>query len=575
MAGRAKLTGTFGPAFLVSVCLAFPAEAQLGSTPPEGTRPAQWRVIWQEDPAHQAIIAFSTEDDGTSTVYFDTEPRSGVTAAYTSQVSCTTGRYTFSLSRYHHCLLTDLEPSTTYYFVTQTEGDVSRELHFVTAPDDGRPFKLLFGGDSRSDQGQRREMNELIRRMVEQDPEILALAHGGDYIENGLSFGQWSDWMTDHELTITSAGRVLPVIPTRGNHESVGSLFGQVWADPPNDQYFSTVINDFWLITLNTETSQAGDQRDFLERQLEAAVQANACFISAQYHRPAYPAVKSPGDALINWVPLFEQYDADLIFESDGHALKRTVPIRNEQEDPTGVVYVGEGGLGVEQRTPESDRWYLDFAASQHHVQVLTVERTRLSYAAVAPDLTVVDAATFDSRRCLPASLELKTPEPGAELISGANYAVTWTTDGPIAEIDLDYSTDDGVTWQPIAVASPNMGRFDWLVPSEPSDAARVRIRAPGGIEVVSGAFSIALPPMDDPPDAGTAPQKPEDPAGGPAAETPDDPQDGQDVPMSANNAEMSPPPAAGGCGCTAAEGSGGGLLFAGLLGLALRRSKR
>lgn len=571
MAGRAELI-----TILALVAAPISAQAQLGSGPPEGTQPAQWRVVWQDDPAHQAIIAFSTAEDGISTVYFDTEPRGGVASAYSSQASCTTGRYTFSLSRYHHCRLAGLEPSTTYYFVTQTEGDVSQELHFVTAPDDGRPFKLLFGGDSRTDQAQRRNMNDLIRTLVEQDPEILALAHGGDYVENGLSFGQWSDWMTDFELTITSEGRVLPVIPARGNHEAIGSLFGQVWADPPNDQYFTTVINDYWLITLNSEASQAGDQRDYLENQLQAAHQANACFISAQYHRPAYPAVKTPGDSLINWVPLFEQYDADLIFESDGHALKRTVPIRNDQEDPTGVVYVGEGGLGVAQRTPETDRWYLAFAASQHHVQVVTIERAELTYTAVAPDMTVVDSATFTSRRCLPAGLTLKTPAPGAELVAGATSSITWTTEGPIAEVDIDYSVDDGVTWNPIAVASPNMERFDWLVPSEPSEAARVRLRAQGGIEAVSQPFSIILPPMMDPPDAGTASESPdggEAPSGAPSDRAPDA---GEDLAGPANDAPETPPAPAGGCDCSATERGGGGLFFGlVLLGAALRRRSR
>jgi hypothetical protein len=35
------------------------------------------------------------------------------------------------------------------------------------------------------------------------------------------------------------------------------------------------------------------------------------------------------------------------VIESDGHVINRTVPIRNEKKDSTGVVSVGEGDLGV------------------------------------------------------------------------------------------------------------------------------------------------------------------------------------------------------------------------------------
>ena len=51
--------------------------------------------------------------------------------------------------------------------------------------------------------------------------------------------------------------------------------------------------------------------------------------------------------------------------------MKRTVPIRDGKKDPSGLVYVGEGGLGVGQRKTQGDRWYLNEggkAGSEHHV---------------------------------------------------------------------------------------------------------------------------------------------------------------------------------------------------------------
>jgi hypothetical protein len=78
--------------------------------------------------------------------------------------------------------------------------------------------------------------------------------------------------------------------------------------------------------------------------------------------------------------------------------LKRTPPIRGEQVDFTGVTYVGEGGLGVPQRTPLGDRWYLQapgMAASAHHVQLLSFEAETLRYQAILEDGTIADEVTI------------------------------------------------------------------------------------------------------------------------------------------------------------------------------------
>ena len=80
---------------------------------------------------------------------------------------------------------------------------------------------------------------------------------------------------------------------------------------------------------------------------------------------------------------MFEQHNLDLAIESDGHVIKRTLAIRGNKFDPTGVVYIGEGGLGVGQRTPKTNRWFLQPTAEQcgsaHHVHLLTFSEDRLN----------------------------------------------------------------------------------------------------------------------------------------------------------------------------------------------------
>ena len=88
--------------------------------------------------------------------------------------------------------VTGLKPNTTYYYITPSNGQRSKEMHFVTAPASNNiSFKLLSGGDSRSDFAQRRVMNETMAAMMAADPNYIALVHGGDFIDDGGNCGQW------------------------------------------------------------------------------------------------------------------------------------------------------------------------------------------------------------------------------------------------------------------------------------------------------------------------------------------------------------------------------------------------
>ena len=108
--------------------------------------------------------------------------------------------------------------------------------------------------------------------------------------------------------------------------------------------------------------------------------------------------MKGPGKAKSFWVPLFEKFNLDLVVESDGHVIKRTVPIRNEKKDPTGIVYVGEGGLGVPQRKPKSDRWYLQkpgMAGAGHHAMKVAFGKTKMDYEVILLDRKRADEHQF------------------------------------------------------------------------------------------------------------------------------------------------------------------------------------
>ena len=374
--------------------------------PTSGTTPRHVRVIWHDDPATTAIVAWTTTEAGTS---HQLDYATGDEQDWTT-VPCTehqqfNGRVPEGPTPYVHVVrLKDLPPATKVRLKCTSDEHASREFYFYTAPNDDRPIALLYGGDSRSGWTERQEMNRMMAKMVEEQsaagrPAILGLAHGGDFVVNGTDLPQWLAWLSHYEQTTGPDGQLLPLVPARGNHD-MGYVFDQVFVFPKEDNnyYALNLSGDVRLATLNTETVTGGDQCNWLAAELEAHRWQQTWYV-AQYHKPAFPAVKIPSGALANWVPLFEQYKIDLACESDGHVIKRTPPIRGVKVDPEGVVYIGEGGLGVGQRTPKTGRWYLQDTAehcgSGHHLQLLTFYKDHLDVKVILLGGEVFDEFTL------------------------------------------------------------------------------------------------------------------------------------------------------------------------------------
>ncbi|RLA62918.1 MAG: phosphatase [Epsilonproteobacteria bacterium] len=367
------------------------------------------RVLFQERPYENVVVAFTQfgKSEEQAVVYFDEVSRSGKIDGYAKKQN-------FNIKRLYHGQnkafvvarkLTGLKPATNYYFTIKVGNVTSREYYFKTAPKDlNAQFKLLFGGDSRSDRVARKSMNHLIRDLVQKNGDILALVHGGDMVWDGAEWDEFSVWLSDHVETIGRDGKILPLIVARGNHEKDALLFQDIFVleNHLSDAYYVTQMGKLLLFNLNTNISHKGNQRKWLLSKLEELPKEHN-WLLANYHRPAWPAVKSPGRALKYWVPIFEKYQFDLVFESDGHVLKKTQPIFERQLDyEKGIIYVGEGGMGVKLRRPRTNKWYLEgpgYATSKYHVFMLDVSSSKMTCSVVLKNQSIYDSFDLNPRK--------------------------------------------------------------------------------------------------------------------------------------------------------------------------------
>ncbi len=381
-------------------------------TPLKGSTPAQWRLSWKEDPAHKATLSWSTaKPDGEHLIYFDTVSHKGRLDAYANRLVCQlSGRYRLSDNElkaaadrrppeayYHHARMTELRPNTTYYVVMVSNAVASREFHFKTAPIEDVAMSFIHGGDSRSGITARTLVNDMISQHVSKFPEIIAFIHGGDYIGSGRSWGQWRMWLSQNELITTPEGRLVPIVPAKGNHDG-GILIAQVFDfDQQKQRYYYDVSfgPQFALVTLDTNIAGTGAQESYLKEALPR-LRPDHRWLITQYHRPLWPAVKGVPSHKRVFVPVFERHNVDMALESDGHCMKRTVRIRNDKADPTGIVYLGEGGLGVGQRQADTSRWYLKADAgamvgSAHHIVRLDLSESKLRSRFIQLDGSIAD----------------------------------------------------------------------------------------------------------------------------------------------------------------------------------------
>ena len=116
------------------------------------------------------------------------------------------------------------------------------------------------------------------------------------------------------------------------------------------------------------------------------------------YHIPAYPSVRDftgprSKDVRNYWLPLFEEHNIKLAFENHDHAYKRTFPIRRNEINDKGIVFVGDGAWGVRIREVHNvdSTWYLNKALSQRHFVLLTIQGSHQQLTTINEEGQVID----------------------------------------------------------------------------------------------------------------------------------------------------------------------------------------
>lgn len=309
----------------------------------------------------------------------------------------------------HRSELSGLMPDTDYRFRVGSDGVIYK---FRTMPATMTTIRFIVGGDIYHDSW---ELLEKMNRQAARLDPMFVLA-GGDLAYNekrgnlSKKMPRWLELLIAwKKQMVTSAGRLIPIIPAIGNHDVKGgygktadhapyfhSLFPMPGLPGYNVLDFGSYLSIFLLDTTHTNPIE-GAQTEWLQKALQ--MRQEVPHKVALYHVPAYPCVRDFNNEISTkvrkyWVPLFEKLGIHVAFENHDHAYKRSWPLRNGKQDPAGVLYLGDGGWAVSKpRTPrKADKtWYLAKTEASRNIVLVILHGANRHFIAVDENGKIID----------------------------------------------------------------------------------------------------------------------------------------------------------------------------------------
>lgn len=406
------------------------------------------RLVWQDDPTSTMTVVWHQESGKPKQVLYSTKGPISLSnakrASKTSQIS--TVDYMEMQNASAH--LKKLKADTLYHFAINDSEGLGKSFSFKTASDTRKPFTFIAGGDSKTEERLRERYRKGNRMVAKLHP--LFVLYAGDFTSgDGLNAEGWQHWLKDwSELSTTTDGRMIPIVPVRGNHEADEDILYRLFGLRSPKNYFALSFGGdlLRLYALNSEINivrpsdkknRSGKemspietrQREWFIKDLEST---KATFTAASYHKPIRPHTKSKGEndyLYRSWADVFHIHQLDLSIDGDSHMHKITWPvipstkegshqgfIRNDKE---GTVFTGEGSWGAPERANNDDKPWTRQSGSIHQFKWIHVHPDQIKLHTVllsneAKAKSNSDADPFH----IPEGIELFDPTGNEPFIS-------------------------------------------------------------------------------------------------------------------------------------------------------------
>jgi hypothetical protein len=72
--------------------------------------------------------------------------------------------------------------------------------------------------------------------------------------------------------------------------------------------------------------------------------------------------------------------------------------------------------------------------------------------------------------------ITLASPNGGERWLANSRQPIRWNSEGVIANVKLEFSSNNGNAWAEITASTPNDGEYDWLLPTAESNTCLIRV---------------------------------------------------------------------------------------------------
>lgn len=245
---------------------------------------------------------------------------------------------------------------------------------------------VIVYGDSRSGHSIHKA---IVQAIIKTKPS--AVFHTGDLVNDGSSSADWATFNSITSELVESA----PFYPALGNHDLPRNrdLPPQLFLDnfdlPNNERWYSVEVDGLHFIVLdsNADLIAGSEQYEWLENELQQVADE---FAAVVFHHPVL-ATGPHGDELDLspiLVPLFEEYDVELVLNGHHHNYERFFK--------DGLYYLVIGGGGAPLYRQEESSPYSQVFKSAYHFCALTVSDDEVTIQAFDLDLNLIDQFSIE-----------------------------------------------------------------------------------------------------------------------------------------------------------------------------------
>lgn len=351
------------------------------------------------DPRTQIAITWRTRDDVTRATAVRFAPGDALPPDALSQ---TRRGFTFAYDagngltpRIHEVHICGLEPDTIYsYQVGSAVYGVdtwSQVFTFRTAPDvavaPDATVRFAVVGDTRDGYD---IWSQLVELLGARHPDAVLFT--GDAVSLGTDQDDWDLFFDRGEPLFAR----VPVVAANGNHDATTVHYYAQFAQKGDEENFGVDYGWAHISVVNDTPDLAADLEARIRPVLAAdlAASAGARWKLAMHHKAVFSAGGAHGPDLPvqrAFMPLYDQYDIDLVLNGHEHDFEITRPMRWDAATGAGVVsdhgtvFEVQGGGGAPLHTAGT-RYWTSYSESVHAASILTVSRDRMTLEAYRVD---------------------------------------------------------------------------------------------------------------------------------------------------------------------------------------------